>query len=331
MLVLIWHLKPLRIFAIDPSTILLSNKILGQFYAKTLLAVPIFYFVSLLLFFKKNILSNNYIIKRSRRILNIFVFWSAVQIIVYYIVKNISLILQIHINFSPNNSHWWWWLIMGGPSLPSVGDSVFYFLFNLFLLTLFAFFYAQIASKYIDIIVFSLSSIYLLFHQFFFKIPYWRIDNFIIYVPMAHFIANNYLKNIIEKKYFILSVLVFIFFSTVELVFRKLFNTQHSAYDLNSLQWGVISLYILVYLYNLKRNSAIKFLSTYSLGLFALHKYWQLFFLSLFTSMQLELHINISGTYIDVKYILIFVLTMFMTCVTVSVMNKSSILKKYVS
>lgn len=330
-LVLIWHLQPIKFYPIDNLSIPLSKKILGLVYRKTLIAVPIFYFVSLLLFFKKNVTSHNYIKNRLSRILSIFTFWSLTQTIIYYITKKLSFVFHIPFHASTSNSKMWWWLIMGGPSLPVVGDSVFYFLSNLLLLTALAFYYEKFSSAKIDIFVFILFSIYIMTHQFFFTIPYWRPDNFLIYIPIAHFVYQKYYPNIISFKSLKFSLTLFLLLSVIETVCHEFFNTRTGAYDLNSLQWGVISFFIFVQLFTFKRRRVITWLSKYSLGIFALHKYWFLLFLIIFNKEIETITISTDGAIIKIMFLLIFILTIFFTFVTIRYLSKNTALQRFIS
>ena len=331
MLVLIWHLQPIRIGSDENTTAEICNKILDLTYTKTLIAVPIFYFVSLLLFFKKLQISNQYITKRIKRLMNIFSFWFAIQLTCYLIAKQVSLFLNLSIQFSPNNSNLWWVFIMGGPSLPRVGDSVFYFIFNLILLVIFSYYYRKYATKTIDLISFTVLSLYILLHQYFYAIPYWRIDNFLIYIPITHFISSQYFEKIFTKKIMFLSFLIYILFSIYEILSEKILHTLHGEYDINSLQWGVITLFIFVHIFSFPKKKFIKWLSKYSLGLFALHKYWLLVFLFIFSQLSQKLTINIGDIMILYIYIFIALLTIGFTYLTIRLFSTLRPLKKYVA
>lgn len=329
-LVLIWHLQPIRIYPVDNLVIPLSKKVVEFLYQKTLLAVPIFYFVSIFLFFKKNKMSDGYIKHRLKRIFAIFIFWSSIQTIIYFIVEKTLVILNLPYKIIFSTSEIWWCLIMGGPSLPEVGDSVFYFLFNLLLLTILSFFYGRYSSKNIDMLMFFIFSIYIMLHQFVFSIPYWRIDNFLIYIPLSHFVANKFYPNMISWKSLKFSLCLYVIFSMFEYVGQNFLNTRSSAYDINSLHWGVISLFLITQLISIKRQKVIMWLSQYSLGLFALHKYWFLFFLFIFHGTKTKAVFTIGDSIIQTMYVLVFITTTIFTCLTIHFLNQNKTLKKFI-
>lgn len=88
-LVLFWHLKPIQIMETSESSAFIKsiNFLLVQFYAQvSLLAVPLFFLVSLYLFFSKA--NNNiwgYMKKRCLSIGEIYLFWTGCQFIFFYI------------------------------------------------------------------------------------------------------------------------------------------------------------------------------------------------------------------------------------------------------
>ncbi len=330
-LVLIWHLQPLRISSVDSLFIPLSNKAVELIYQKTLVAVPIFYFVSLFIFFQKNNVSGSYVKYRLQRIFSIFIFWSFIQIIVYLIVEESSHILHLPFEETVSSSKLWWYILMGGPSLPVVGDSVFYFLSNLMLLTILSFFYGKYSSKHFDVLMLVVLSFYIMIHQFFFTIPYWRIDNFLIYIPLSHLMANKYYQNMVSWKFLYISLCLYITFSMLEIAGHKFLYTRHGAYDINSLHWGVISLFIIIQLIPSKRIKGITWLSQYSLGLFALHKYYFLFFLFIFQGVISEVVLIVGGSIIKMMYVPIFVFTIMFTYLTIQLLNKNKILKKFIT
>lgn len=135
--VLIWHLRPFN-FILDKDThtyIYLIAKIFINLELQLFLtAVPLFYIVSLYLFLIKNP-DIKYFKSRIIKVLKTFLFWSIFHYIFFFTVTK-----QI-----PKFS---WDIIIGlKPSLPLVGDSVFYFLFNLIFLTSLAFLYQKASYK----------------------------------------------------------------------------------------------------------------------------------------------------------------------------------------
>jgi len=334
-LVLLWHLQPVRVeLCENASTVAQMGKnALSAIYQRTLVAVPIFYFVSLLLFFRKIDLSSRYILIRLKRLINIFSFWFAVQSVVYFCFVQASSVFDLPLIFSKNNSKLWWVIINGGPSLPFVGGSVFYFIVNLIIIVSLSFYYNKISTKKLDLVLFALLSIYLFVHQFFYVIPYWRIDNFLIYIPMAHFIEkNNFYKNA-KQKYLYMSLFLYIFFLFFEIGGHKLFNTSHGDYDVNSMQYGVLTLYLLVCNSHYPKNTYIALLSKYSLGLFALHKYCALIPVLISSALlnNNKLSINIGSVNFQSLYFLTALFTIALTIFAIKWFTISKPLKKYVA
>lgn len=333
-LVLIWHLQPIRIVLDSPPALpsYISKYMLGVIYSKTLVAVPIFYFVSLLLFFQKNISSDQYFLQRIKRLSSIFIFWFIVQSIFYLIVKQTMFLLGVPFEPLPHNSKILWILAMGGPALPKVGDSVFYFILNMLFLVIISRYYNKISTIMTDVVFFVILSLYLLVHQFFYEIPYLRIDNFIIYIPLAHFMFNISKDIIFQRKYLYYALSLYFITSIYEIIAPKVLHTMNSAYDVNSLQWGVIVLFIFVNIFSFKENRFVKWLSNYSLGLFAIHKYWFLIFLFIIPSLSCinELTINIGGAIIHCAYILSALLTVCFTFLTIKFFCLFKGLKRFV-
>jgi hypothetical protein len=310
----------------------LSNKVIDLFYRETLVAVPMFYFVSLFLFFQKSETVDSYVEHRAQRIFSIFIFWSFIQTAIYFITKNAALILQLPFEITISSSKLLHYIMQGGPPLPRVGGSVFYFLFNLLLLVLLASLYDRYSSKTSDILFFFALSFYMLFHPFFFKIPYWRIDNFIIYIPLSHFMAKKYYQNMVSWKSLRISITLYLLFLLFEIIGSEFLNIRHGAYDKNSLQWGVISLFILTQLWPYQRkHKIIIWLSNYSLGLFALHKYWHLFFLFVFEKGGSNYVITVGDSIVELIHIPVFISTLMLTCLTILLFNRNRMLRMFIT
>jgi len=170
-------------------------------------------------------------------------------------------------------------LVLGGPTLPYVGDSVFYFLLCLVLLlgisAVFWFICRRI--KFPDL--FGYAGVLLGMFYFFWLnlngigIPYWRIDNFIIYIPIA-FLTRIYSRH--ECRIVGLSALACcIGFTALDLHLRSggIFT---GLYSRGSVVCGAVSVFLLLRSFEWRCiPSVCSFLATYSLGIFAIHKYWQ--------------------------------------------------------
>ncbi len=151
------------------------------------MAVPIFYIVSLFLFYSHSLDNTTYLKLRLRRISKLYVFWTIIQLTVYAVIVYVGL---EHEPISISRI-----ILEGGPRLPYIGGSVFYFLFNLIPLTILAFLYARLKDRIkmpIGIAVILGSAIYFTLCSIRgVDIPYWRLDNFILYIPIAYMLAHK--------------------------------------------------------------------------------------------------------------------------------------------
>lgn len=270
--VLIWHLRPLS-FILDKDThiiVFVTAKIVRDLQLQLCLtAVPLFYIVSLYLFFLKKP-DNKYFLFRITKLLKIFVFWSVFNYIFFLIVTK-------------EVPRFTWQIFMGlKPSLPLVGDSVFYFLFNLIGLTIIAFLYHQINDKkLIKIISYTIIIFCLIFFEASCivnsQIPYYWLSNFIIYIPIAFYLVNEP-KTILRFKFCYL--VAYILFSLHDIYLRT-YNYYPSIYSRISIVCGALTIFCFIYPLKINNSPYIQKLSKYSLGLFAVHKYWQYLFFML--------------------------------------------------
>ncbi|MBW4604823.1 MAG: acyltransferase [Calothrix sp. FI2-JRJ7] len=277
--VLFWHLQPIK-FVISTNTHVLINiadQIVKNFELQlSLTAVPIFYIVSLYLYFQKKP-SIKYFQKRILNLIKIFVFWQVIQNIFFVLVTKQAPPLC-------------WDNIMGAkPDLPLVGGSVFYFLFDLIILIIIAFIYQLInsdtAKKLINfvIIVFSIAYFEFLYIQKL-NLPHYDLRNFIIYIPIA-FAFANYKNQIIKFKFIFL--LLYILFSIHDIYLRA-DDYPLSIYARISIVCGALTIFCFTYTSKIKGNSLLQTIAKYTLGLFAFHKYWQCLFLLLIKSLGLD-------------------------------------------
>lgn len=277
--VLLWHLQPIK-FVIGTNTHILINiasQVVKNFELQiSLTAVPIFYIVSLYLYFQKkpNI---EYFQKRIFNLIKIFVFWQVIHNIFFVLVTKQAPPLS-------------WYNIMGAkPDLPLVGGSVFYFFFDLIILIIIAFIYQFINSdtvrKLINfiIIVFSLAYFEFLCLQKI-NLPHYDLRNFIIYIPIALSIAN-YKNKIIKFKFSFL--LLYILFSLHDIYLRAN-DYPLSIYARISIVCGALTIFCFTYTLKITDNFLLQTIAKYTLGLFAFHKYWQCLFLLLIINLGLD-------------------------------------------
>ncbi|RCJ33511.1 hypothetical protein A6770_17780 [Nostoc minutum NIES-26] len=255
--VFIWHLRPIQ-FIVENDThviVLVIAKIMRDLELQLCLtAVPIFYLVSLYLFFQKS--SVNYFKLRIFRLIKIYLFWLIIQNIFFLIVTR-----QL-----PSFS---WQTIIGlEPGLPIVGDSVFYFLFNLICLTIFAFIYQIIKSPSL-LRIFSLTIV--IFSLFYFEascllnfdILYHWLINFVIYVPIAFYLVNFPEKILGFKFYYLIAYILF----SLHDIYLRTYGYYSSIYGRIAIVCGALTIFCYVYsIKDMKENLLIQKLSKYSLG-----------------------------------------------------------------
>lgn len=346
--VMLWHLQLFRVHMSTedmlPGVLVIF---LNIFYNISLTAVPIFYLVSLFLFYSKHADDPVYFRYRLRRVFTLFLFWVGIQFFLFY------LILKIHFGFFPSfqltvklmkgssNIHSTFYFIMqtimkGGPRLPisTAGASVFYFLFNMCILTIIAFFYRKIkntkARQLIGLFIIIISLLYFEFNSLYGnKFTYWRIDNFLIYIPLADLLALNKSKFFkYDKLYFLVFVLFFIQDQLIS-------NTIHTLFPYGriAIVCGTLTLFCFIYQSNFKYRKAVVFLSTYSLGLFAMHRYCHLVLLPLFQKVfdYVNLSLNTAIPFVPINFFwfIVGVFTIMLTMVLVKLLSLTP-LKKFV-
>ena len=318
--VLIWHLRPFY-FILDKNTnsfIYIAAKIFRNLELLLfLIAVPLFYIVSLYLFLIKKP-DNKYFKSRIIKIFNIFSFWSIFHYLFFLIItKEVP-------KFD-------WDILIGlKPSLPLVGDSVFYFLFNLICLTSFAFLYRKIVSKKL---INLLNSIIIIFSLFLFEasyinnviIPYHWLINFVIYIPIAYYLVNHPTLII---KYRFLYLATYILFSFHD-IFLRSYNYFPSIYGRISIVCGTLTIFCYIYSFKIKDYWYIQKLSKYSLGLFAIHKYWQCLILLFIIHSKFRTAIDFFGIPIIFVFLITGILVVFFSILSIRLFNKT-VLKQFV-
>lgn len=259
-LVLLRHLQPLKFSSGFPAQYMSFFH-----YQVTLIAVPIFYIVSLFLFYSHSLDNTTYLKRRLRRISKLYGFWTIVQLTVYAVIVYVGL---EHEPISISGV-----ILEGGPRLPRIGGSVFYFLFNLIPLTILAFLYAKLNDRIkmpIGIAVILGSAIYFTLCSIRgVDIPYWRLDNFILYIPIAYMLAHKGNR----FRWYLCTSLVLSSFNC-----WGVFGSG-GAYAQVSVVSGAVAVSCIIYYLALGlKNRFTGFLGRFSLGIFALHKYLRLLF-----------------------------------------------------
>jgi peptidoglycan/LPS O-acetylase OafA/YrhL len=315
-LILIWHLQPISggMLPYNNYASFLGKEAIRLFYYNiTLLAVPTFILISLYLFIKKASQIENYWKKRAMRLIQIFLFWVCIQFIVYLLLGGkLPLPLKTII---PG----------GGPDLPYVGGSVFYFLFILILCTIWTFLFLKLAENIkliLSIVIVALSCLHFALSPLYgLGIDTMAMENYYIYIPVAYYLQNYKDKFVQYRIYFFIGFFLSVF---AEFTFRGI----TSAYGRLSIFFGVLSLVSLFMSGRFATNRPIEFLAKYSLGIFALHKYFQYLSNNLYVVLQHQGGIISIGH--SAESMLQFIATVTLTCFTAYLLGKTK-LRIYVS
>lgn len=319
-LVLFWHLQPIRIATTEKSTILI--KILGlgltQFNLQvSLVAVPVFLIVSLYLFYQKiEVRTLEGVGKRCLRLGGVYLFWTVCQFAFFYGIIHIASSHNGPGNYSisiPIHRL----LMEGGPPLPIVGGSVFYFLFVLLVLVLLStvFYSFRNMEKSFHLIGISVVIVSILYFETLningLGLPYWRIENFVIYIPLSYFLLKQGSGEL--ARYTPFFYMGFILFSAQDVYLRGQ-GYNCGAYSRVSIVFGSIALFSsILQLNGLNKSTAIIFLSKYSLGIFATHKYWQLLVIAIFHYYSVSIPVNAKSFPIDLRALIIAVISILLT------------------
>ena len=318
-LVLARHLEPIKINSEASSAAAQVLQYLVEFFNNqvTLIAVPTFLIVSLYLFsLKIEKLDFFYLKKRVAQLFKVFLFWSLIQITVSFLVTH---------KLPPLSKQ----VLMGVlPGLPIVGDSVLYYLFVLIVLTLTAFVYSKIAEKYrnaVGVAVVILSLIYFEVASIFNRqIFYYESINFFIYIPIA-LLLSQHKERILKLKFIILSL--YMLFSVHDAI---LFQIGHSLnhYGRVSVVLGGLALFCFVYQGKDQPRPILQTISKYSLGYYAMHKYWQCLFLLTLQSYNIRLIIPMIE--LNIAWLIAAVMTVLFTAITVHFLSMTK-LKQFVA
>ncbi len=352
--VLLWHFQPIQIDYHVPKYS--SEKILG--YVIYLinnyifcLAVPTFILISLYLFLNKikklNFIdARNNLVDRSIRIFSLYIFYVLVQFSLFFLFKNLfpdfsvpafklsnpNLGVTEVFNLIFDN------LFSGGPPLPIVSHSVLYFLFDLVLLTIIAFGFNQFfppnsgSAKIMSLMIITTNI--LLFEAspwISSKIYAHQLENFILYVPIAAFWVRNTNKFLSHRNLYIAGYLFFI----IHDIFLERYNLRGEMYSRTSTVFGALAFISFAYHYfskhSLSLHPAIQFMSSHSLGIFAIHKYVMLIIVFLVEKIGDWINLKLFWEYTisigDVRFkIVIFILSAVNIALTfgiVSIIGKS--------
>jgi hypothetical protein len=263
-LVLIWHYQPIHIQA-DAATGVWGFLVQGVsffYHHVTLLAVPTLITASLYLFFMKAG-NKEYTRLRISRLMTLYLFWFCVQNAVY-----VAAVGQLP-EFSFEE------LVSGGPDLPYVHGSVFYFLSLLALLNLLSALFLRMGEglKALFSVSAALATCLYFIHSSWtgHLITYKDVFSYIVYIPVAYYLYRHK-ERFIENRYLFLGAFI------ASILLEKIILTANpSYYGRLSIITGVLVLLSFVYSCPVRRSHAVvEGLSKDSLGFFSVHKYAQL-------------------------------------------------------
>lgn len=263
LLVVIWHIQPVRIggmFSSAPAAVLSLESVVRFFYLHiTLLAVPAFLLVSLYLFILKSLQQPVYWKKRLIRLVQIYIFWVGVQFILYLLLGG-GLPLPLKTVFRS-----------GGPDLP-IGPSIFYYLFILMECTVLAALFLRLPEKLKQIVAIIIVAVSLIHFSISpvqgIGIDTRSMDNYYIYIPAAYYLCR-YRNVFVRFRRYILGC--FFLAATAETALMGI----TSAYGRVSVFLGALSLCLILIDARPVAPRSVSFLSRYSLGIFAVHLYWR--------------------------------------------------------
>jgi surface polysaccharide O-acyltransferase-like enzyme len=333
-LVLFWHLQPIRILELKKNhafSEIIKMVVIFFYHQLTLLAVPIFLLVSLYLFYQKaETPPLAYLKSRIRRLIEIFLFWLCCQFALFFgvsIFANGSYDLQSLWHELPE-------LVMrGGPPLPVVGGSVFYFVFVLLVLVLLCFLFIKLGSK--EKIIFIISTAIIVASISYFEILnlkgsgilYWKLENFIIYAPISYFLFKS--SNEKLRRFIPVAWGCFIIFSIHDMFLRHQ-GYVLGAYSRVSIVCGSTAVFSSFLLFNnLKNTKLVSFLAKYSLGIFATHKYLQLIVILLLVEFGWAVPLHGINGLLDLYNLSVAVITASFTLAAVYLLGRTRI-KRYI-
>jgi hypothetical protein len=261
-----------------------------QFYWQgILIVVPTFLLVGFYITFNKlEQYGTPYLWKRINRLVIVTLFWVALQFAAYYILVAY---LGKPYTFELKADAWHLFL-QGGPNLPLVQGSVFYYFIVLILMTFPAYlFHTTRNIKWFAPVVggaiFIVTIIFLEMRNLDGKgLQYWRIESLIVYVPLSYFLRSRTPEQ--RSKLVPIFAVLWLIFSVQDIVIRQT-GGEPGVYSRISLIFGSAAFVSwLLSKESVRTPQWIIFFSVYSLGLFAVHKFWQALLIIIVTPLGLS-------------------------------------------
>jgi len=353
-LVIFWHLRPLRLSYLGTSQTSWLDRIPSSLiyifnHQIALLAVPSFILISLFLLFEKSTQNKSYPLKRISRIAFLYIFWTTIQTTIYYLFIYRNASVSENAQKVPNISIETV-LLRGGPKLPLIGESVFYFLSILLCLTILAVIYHRmLCSRLFKIIDFEkvsgllvITALVLFEAEIWYEkpSPYWALKSFLVYIPIAYLLKQHI--DIFATRYSTLLGMIYCLFSIHD-IFLESNGVPLGLYSRISIVAGSVWLFCVLYqMSKVKQGFYIfpqqlaTFTAKYSLGIFSLHQYAQLIILLIFSSViqtkTKGIWIPISGLGISLNIfsVVVYIFTVVLTFAAVFAIARTP-LKKIVS
>lgn len=320
--VLYWHLKPITLVGTGNSFFVKLFKY-ANFFIYTeicLVAVPLFFTISLYLFFLKQ-KSSEYALRRVWRIGQLYLFWAAVQMVVFIIATGRLPELTVQL------------LYMGGPPLPLVGDSVFYFIFNLLLLVLVATGYTYLSDgnrrRFSCAIVLICAALFCIGYF----VPglrpaYYSFNNFVIYVPLAYYLARYAADAKSRRRAWFFGFICCVAVDSMFLISALLFSVGDGlpVYSRMTNVFAVLFIFSFREHVPLLASEIMQYVGICSLGIFALHKYAMLLALYIIPVEYLRFY---GGAGLDIHWMVCTIVAMALTAGTIAALLRSP-LRRYV-
>jgi hypothetical protein len=160
------------------------------------------------------------------------------------------------------------------------------------------------------------------------NIPYWRIDNFLIYVPIAYLLWKD--KTGKKAIYTPILFVGFALFSLHDLFLRQA-GYYFEGYSRISMVLGAAALLsAILQISDLRESKTISFLSRYSLGIFATHKIWHFLVILLMMKISPSLSAAVSVEPLDLTRMFVAVIVIALTMLFIY-LTRFTALKRFIS
>ena len=252
-----------------------------------LLAVPVFFLISLFLFFQRIVINRFYFKKRMARLLLLYLFWDGLWLLLYGYLTDFS-------NIFPSSFRDILISIVSGWS------SLYYFFFSLILLTCIAYAIVCLPCYVLWLLLaislsllWCFSFIVKIYGGYHFLVAYWNPFNFFPYLFVAALSFAYFKKGSLKPsskhfKFFVaclfivfIAVAIFEWQWIVDVNYFKYNSLAIPPYTRISVVAGATLLFCLSFFIKRHPGSVIKFLSNYSLGLYCLHGFATIFYIKL--------------------------------------------------